>query len=224
MPRQALPLGGMSASLTDPLPELPPLSQADKQRLRRGLAVQKQERRGGGGWGVVVMDVDASVSTVLGVLEAFEKYKDVIPSVRDVGPVKREEVRDGLYRVRCTYKLSRFRLAVSAVHVVDRSQRTVRFGCDPSASGGLLREASGSWYVEPQADDPSKSRVLFRCCLHAAEWVPQWLVEYGAQRALRRATSWLKPHVERLQHRARATRRSCAASPGSAAPGPLLCP
>lgn len=216
--RQALPPAGLSATLSQPLPELPALSQADKQRLRHGLAVQKQERRGGGGWGLVVMDVNAPSSTVLGVLQAFESYKDVIPTVREVSLLSREKVRDGIAHVRCTYRISRFRLKVSAVHVVDLARRIVRFDLDPTASGGLMRDASGSWYVESSPDDPSKSRIWFRCCLHAAEWVPQWLVDYGAKRALRRATSWVKPHVERLQYRAGATRRSPPVSPAVTPP------
>jgi len=216
--REALPLDDFSSKL-DPLPELPRLTQAEKQRLRHGLPVHRQERRGGGGWGVVVVDVNASNETVFGVLEAFEDYGKVIPTVRDVSLLSREERQEGVSFVRCSYLLSRFRLKVSAVHLVDKLAKTVRFDLDPAASGGLLREASGSWHVEKPNDNPSKSRIWFRCRLQATSWVPSWLVEYGSQRALRRATSWLKPHVESLQNRTQVLRRELTAS-AAASPSP----
>lgn len=203
--------------------DLPTLTDEEQNQLKHGLPVRKQERRGGGGWGLVVTDVDAPVETVHGVLESFEDYTGMIPTVREATMHSREKVDDGVFHVRCTYRLSRFRLRVDAVHVVDVPQRIVRFDLDPTSSGGLLREASGSWYVEPApGGSTTSSRIWFRVRLQAANWVPQWLVDYGAQRALRRATSWLKPHVEKLQQRGRAVARGQTVSNLRASPSIAL--
>lgn len=54
-----------------------------------------------------------------------------------------------------------------------------------------------SRYVEA-LDADCISRVWLRVDLCAASWLPHWLIDYASERALTRATAWLKPNVEQL--------------------------
>ena len=63
---------------------LPTLSRADKSTLLAGNRVQKQERSERAGYGVVVLDVPVGADTVFDVLTQFERYNEIIPTVRSV--------------------------------------------------------------------------------------------------------------------------------------------
>ena len=78
------------------------LSRREKLSLINGERVQKQDRVEGAGRGVVVMDVKASKEDIFNTLIQFERYAEIIPTVREVN----------VYR-----KLSEFRTAVSLFHL-----------------------------------------------------------------------------------------------------------
>ena len=63
---------------------LPVLSRTDKATLFMGERVQKQERKGHSGYGVVVLDVPAQPDAVFDVLTQFDRYMEMIPTVRSV--------------------------------------------------------------------------------------------------------------------------------------------
>ena len=63
---------------------MPTLSRADKSALLAGNRVQKQERSERAGYGVVVLDVPVGADTVFDVLTQFERYNEIIPTVRSV--------------------------------------------------------------------------------------------------------------------------------------------
>jgi len=64
--------------------ELPVLTEQDKEILRRGERVQKQEISGNCGEGLVVMDVKAPRDVVFKTLTMFSDYENMIPTVRKV--------------------------------------------------------------------------------------------------------------------------------------------
>eukprot|EP00929_Paragymnodinium_shiwhaense_P022033 TRINITY_DN14201_c0_g1_i1.p1 TRINITY_DN14201_c0_g1~~TRINITY_DN14201_c0_g1_i1.p1 ORF type:complete len:431 (+),score=94.72 TRINITY_DN14201_c0_g1_i1:69-1295(+) len=178
------------------------LSEEDLLELREKHIVQKQEVRGHSGRGLVVAEVQAPPAAVLACLADFEAYPRRIPVVREVTVRERSnDDVDGTEVVRCNYRLSRFWIGVTVQHIVDRSRGVVRFDLIPAAFGKWLHEASGYWYVEPSPDstpDSPCSRVHLRAGLKACPLLPQWLLDYAAERALRRATSWMKPTIEAL--------------------------
>lgn len=186
-----------AASLAEEV--LPSLSQAELLQLRRGEQVRKQERQGTNGHGFVVVDVDAPVGVVMRSLEAFEDYASVIPVVRKV-TVSSRDSSGSVSRARCSYRISKFWLHVTVNHSVDWEAGIVRFDLDPDADWPrlVLQEASGFWRVEPSPDGPpGTSRVwLVVTKLRASPLLPPCIVDYAAERALRRATCWLKPALE----------------------------
>lgn len=179
--------------------QLPLLTGGDLLELRMGRQVQKQERDGHLGWGFVVQDVCAPPSVVLGCLKSFEDYPSMIPVVRRAEVLSRTNLGKGVTAARCSYRVSKFMLGITAEHIVDVPTGFVRFDLDPSNRGPVLKEASGYWYVEQSPDGPpSSSRVWLHVGLHASHLLPHALIDYAAERALRRATRWLRPHVEGL--------------------------
>jgi hypothetical protein len=181
--------------------ELPQLTKEQERQLQCGESLQQQERHGSMGNGFVAVDVEAPMSTVLSCLGAFEDYPSMIPVVRQVTVTSRGSKADGVATAKCNYRISKFQFGVSVEHTVDHVARTVRFDLDndlPDASRLVLKEASGFWFVEPTPDGrPNSSRVwLYVSRLRANSLLPHWIVDYASERALRRATCWLKPVME----------------------------
>ena len=48
---------------------------------------------------------------------------------------------------------------------------------------------------------PPRSRIFFEVRINVSRLIPAKVVDYAAERALARATSWLKPEVRRRQRR-----------------------
>jgi hypothetical protein len=181
--------------------ELPALSAEERHRLRQGLPVQRQMRHGHQGSGFVAIDVQAPTSCILRLLTVFEDYPAMIPVVKKAVVHVRSHDQSGATTARCHYRISRFQLGVSVVHSVDPAAGLVRFDLDKGSPGVFLQEVSGFWHVQPEPDGRDGfSRVWLKVDdLRASGWVPCWLVDYASERALRRATAWLKPQAEALR-------------------------
>eukprot|EP00929_Paragymnodinium_shiwhaense_P076235 TRINITY_DN3915_c0_g1_i1.p1 TRINITY_DN3915_c0_g1~~TRINITY_DN3915_c0_g1_i1.p1 ORF type:complete len:324 (-),score=74.85 TRINITY_DN3915_c0_g1_i1:374-1345(-) len=181
-------------------PRLPTLSSEDLRNLKFSLPVQRQDRSGAQGTGLVVVDVDAPVEVVLECLGNFEAYPEMCRSVRQATVKSREDSTDGCFsKVAVDYTVSRFRLGVSLVHTVDKATGTVRIDLNPDARKLVLERLSGFWYVEEApGGNAGKSRVWLSVDVQGHKLLPHAVVDAAAQTALRKATQWVKPHVERL--------------------------
>eukprot|EP00913_Durusdinium_trenchii_P009261 g8702.t1 len=188
--------------------DLPGLTAAEELRLKQDLHVQRQSREGPQGQGMVVFDVCAPAGLVLERLADFENYPAMIPVVRKATVHFSHVADDGTLTAHCSYRISRFYLSVAIVHSVSREEGLVRFDLDPTVSAMMLKEVTGFWYVEALESDGSegRSRVWLRVDLCAANWLPHWLIDYASERALTRATAWLKPNVEELWSESQASR------------------
>jgi len=174
------------------------LTAEDRIQLERGLPVQKQQRHGGQGTGLVVFEVNAPPSVVLNSLSKFEDYTKMIPVVRQAAVQTQQTLVDGSIMARVSYKISKFWLGLTASHVLNTAAGTGCFDLDQNSSR-FLQEASGFWEVEQvQGKHADKSRVWLRASIRSSFLVPSWIIDYAAERALRRATSWLGPYTERV--------------------------
>lgn len=184
------------AARADQLPQLTP---SELRQLRHGLPVQRQELAGSRGSGLFVVDVRAPPAVVFSCLQSFESYPGMIPSIRRAEVRARVRLGKGAFSARAHYKVSRFSLGFSVVHSVDEEAGTVDFNLDEACAKMVLQEAHGSWRVEPSpGGGRNETRVWLRIRLRASKLLPRWLLDYAAERALGRATSWLKPFMERL--------------------------
>eukprot|EP00439_Symbiodinium_sp_Y106_P033578 s1635_g4.t1 len=171
--------------------ELPELTADEARQLGEGLRVQRQERSGGTGHGFVVVDVEAPASLVLQCLESFKDYPNMIPVVRKAEVLSLVDETGGC-TAKCSYRISKFWLGIHARHSVDRAEKTLSFELDETGPRLVLHEASGYWHVQAQGLEESR---VWLCVtrLRASPLVPKCIIDYAADRALRRATCWLQP-------------------------------
>mmetsp|Transcript_53609 Transcript_53609/g.100490 ORF Transcript_53609/g.100490 Transcript_53609/m.100490 type:complete len:290 (+) Transcript_53609:32-901(+) len=185
----------------DPAKVVPPeaqpltLTEEEEELLAQGLPVQRQEVKGRQGTGTVVLDVDAPWFVALDRLRSFQEYPQMIPVIRHAD-VRSRSYPKGHYKAEADYKVSRFWLNISVIHQVDVAAKTVSFNLHPSCGKMVFKEAIGLWQVTQAPNDPNRCRVSLQVKLRASSLLPAWLIDYASQRALGRATSWLKPHVE----------------------------
>jgi hypothetical protein len=174
---------------------LPALGTEQLAQLRDGDAVFSQQRTGGTGSGLAVFDLEGSPEAVWSLLTDYGRYDQVI------GTVRKSTVRAGSTRscARATFVLSKFLLEVSVLHVFNAERSHLKFHLDPASANRILKEAEGMWFVETSATAPGLKpghvRVWFRAAVVVSRLVPAFVVDYAQSRALRRATSWLKPAV-----------------------------
>ena len=187
----------VSSAIANKLSELslPSLSRRELQQLQAGERVEKQNRDGRSGNGLVVLDVKASVEENIEALARFDKYEEMIPTVRGAN------IYSSTQEVTVAeFSLSRFRLKINVVNRVYAEKRLIRFSLDPSRPNLVLRQADGFWYVEKIIDRPGYSRVWLSASVVASRLIPTIIVDYAAMRALPRATSWLQPYFEKIPY------------------------
>lgn len=172
--------------------DLPSLSSSEEQQLLNGERIQKQARNGNSGYGVVVVDVKASLTDVFTALAAYNQYDGMIPTVRRVHIYSNDGTKSA-----AEFTLSKFRLKINVVNTILPDRQTIRFSLDPYRPNLVLRKADGFWHVEEVAHRPGYSRVYLSANVVASRFVPTIIVDYAAARALPRATSWLQSYFSR---------------------------
>jgi len=192
-----------------PLPfTLPQLTTDQKTRLNAGERVQFQSEMGREGSGFVVLDVRAPASVVWNCLLDFRAYPETIPTVQRVF-MEDDEVGGGGGNLdygtsgtsRAAFTLSKkFRLKVSVVHEYKTHPLGdhLIFSLDKRSQNFVLNKAKGVWYTESEADGlkPGLTRVWLLAELKVSRILPRMIVDYAAKKAMPRATTWIKPHVE----------------------------
>jgi hypothetical protein len=208
-----------------PLPfTLPEMTLEQKELLRNGERVQFQSDMGREGSGFVVMDVKAPSAVVWECLLDFYSYPNTIPTVRDVQmftnthlkqniyseeAVERQKYEDGTLATlkhgvpsvtRAAFTLSKFRLKIAAIHKYRPHPRGdyMIFTLDPACTNAVLKNAKGVWHTQsnPDGRGDDYTRVWLLCELSVSPLLPKWITDYAARRAMPRATTWVKPHVE----------------------------
>lgn len=177
---------------------LPLLTPYDQKMLKSGQRIQKQERSGREGTGWVVLDVAADHRTILRSLADFDRYEEMIPTVRRANVYERL----GGTVTKVQYSLSRFRIKVNIVNEIVPEQNLIRFSLDEERSSRgsnlVIKKADGFWHVHPCEDRPGYSRVWLNAAVIISPLVPTTFVDYAACRALPRATKWIQPHFHNL--------------------------
>ena len=208
-----------------PLPfTLPDITAEQRKMLVNGERIQYQSDMGREGSGYVVLDVNAPSAVVWDCLLDFYAYPNTIPTVRDVQmftnthlkqdlyseeAVDREKYEDGTLATlkhgvpsvtRASFSLSKFRLKIAAIHKYrpHPAGDYMIFTLDPSCTNVVLKNAKGVWHTESNPDGRGEdyTRVWLLCELSVSNLLPQWITDYAAKRAMPRATTWIKPHVE----------------------------
>jgi len=204
----------------EPLPfELPKLSQTQIQALHAGERVQEQSRMGREGSGYVVVDVKVPPYVVWECLLDFEDYPSMISTVKEMQLYTSEKLNTGYVNekpllpgtgremrhygtpsvTRASFVLSKFRLNIAAVHKYSPHPDGdyMIFTLDKSCTNMVLKGAKGIWHTVENPDGrEGYTRVYLLCEVKISRALPNFIVDYTADRAMPRATSWLKPYVE----------------------------
>jgi len=210
-------------AFVEPLPfELPNLSAEQKKNLFDGKRIQEQSRMGREGSGYVILDVEAPPYIVWECLLDFESYPELIPTVKSMqlytstklntGFTSEKPVLPGTGRetrhygtpsiTRASFILSKFRLNIAAIHRYTPHPQGdyMEFTLDPSCTNMVLKGAKGTWYTEENPDGREGfTRVYLLAGLQISRALPKFIVDYAAERAMPRATKWLRPEVEALK-------------------------
>jgi len=209
-----------SVPAVDPLPfSLPRLSEEQCRTLLKGERVQEQSKMGREGSGYVVMDIPAPAHAVWECLLDFEAYPKNIGTVRSMRmftnthlkqsyiaekPVPpgtgMETRRYGMASIsRAAFTLSKFRLKIAAIHKYHPHPdgHYMVFTLDKACTNAVLQDAKGIWYTQENPDGrEGYTRVWLLCELKVSPMLPTFIVDYAANRAMPRATTWLAPTVE----------------------------
>eukprot|EP00640_Fibrocapsa_japonica_P006450 CAMPEP_0113939912 /NCGR_PEP_ID=MMETSP1339-20121228/6139_1 /TAXON_ID=94617 /ORGANISM="Fibrocapsa japonica" /LENGTH=172 /DNA_ID=CAMNT_0000943555 /DNA_START=450 /DNA_END=968 /DNA_ORIENTATION=+ /assembly_acc=CAM_ASM_000762 len=159
--------------------------------LMNGQRVQKQFRQGKEGMGVAVVDLKADEETLWAVLTNFRRYPAMIPTIRD-GIMFSERKNTA----KVEYLLSRFKLPVRCIMQYKPEKSMLEFELDPDCKTSVFKSAVGFWFCEPSPNRPGYVRVWLKGEVVCSKLVPGFIVDYGAAKALPRASEWLKPMVE----------------------------
>ncbi|KAG7358764.1 hypothetical protein IV203_015353 [Nitzschia inconspicua] len=209
-----------AAEFVEPLPfQLPKLTNEQKKQLANGERLQEQSRMGREGSGYVILDVKAPPFVVWETLLDFESYPETIPTVKsmqlytseklNIGFVNEKPILPGTGRetrhygtpsvTRAAFTLSKFRLNIAAIHRYTPHPLGdyMIFTLDPSCTNMVLKGAKGTWYTEENPDGrEGYTRVYLLCEVQISRALPKFIVDYAADRAMPRATTWLRPEVE----------------------------
>jgi Polyketide cyclase / dehydrase and lipid transport len=210
-----------SPQRVEPLPfTLPTLTAEQKSRLSAGERVQEQSKMGREGSGYVVMDIKAPADVIWDCLLDFEAYPENIGTVRSmrmftnthlassyiaeqaVSPgTDRENRRYGKSSVtRASFVLSKFQLKIAAVHKYQPHPKGdyMVFTLDKACTNPVLQDAQGTWHTQtnPDGKGDDVTRVWLLCRVKVSSLLPSFIVDYTANRAMPRATTWLPPLAE----------------------------
>ena len=204
----------------EPLPfALPTLSHDQKKALFAGERLQEQSKMGREGSGYVVMDIPAPPYAIWECLLDFEAYPKNIGTVRSmrmftnthlkqsyisekpVPPGTGMETRHyGMASIsRAAFTLSKFRLKIAAIHRYQPHPdgHYMVFTLDKACTNVVLQDAKGIWYTQENPDGrEGYTRVWLLCELKVSPMLPTFIVDYAANRAMPRATTWLPIVVE----------------------------
>uniref|UniRef100_A0A7S4HBJ1 Coenzyme Q-binding protein COQ10 START domain-containing protein n=1 Tax=Guillardia theta TaxID=55529 RepID=A0A7S4HBJ1_GUITH len=125
----------------------------------------------------------------------------MVDSVQRIATVREATIIPGTrssVRCKARFKLSRFRLEVTADLSLNKFRNMLEFQLDRSGMGSsAFDEARGFWFLEqcPEREE-GWTRVWLSAKVRCSPLLPPFIVDYAASRALPRATSWLKPVIE----------------------------
>jgi len=177
------------------------LSASDEARLRTGKAVTQavETDEAGARRMIMVQNIPAPSSVVMGRIMDFEKYDKMVDGVDScVNYVSRQEGKTRT--VKSTYDISvlhmKFKYFVE--HTYDPEQRCMVFNLDYDRRSDL-DDSVGYWYVMPTGR--AASRVYYSCECKLRGWVPGPVYSLMTKEALKKATTWVS-HESIKEYRA----------------------
>lgn len=193
--------------------EPPQLTSEELRTLARTGRVERRERSGKRGSAFVVVETCAAPTEIWSVLVDVESWQSKMRGVKSVTVRERYTARAPTAATavpptmtqRATFHVTKLRLPAnlvlaargSAVSEDGAFEAVMNFGLDKSRTNLAVEQLDGSWRVERGATD-KLTRVWLQADVGACALVPPSALDYVADKALRRATAWIDPHVRTL--------------------------
>jgi len=174
-------------------PDLPQLCSEDQELLISGERVQRQSRNGKRGMGFGCVEVRSDELTAWSMLLDFRRYPAFMSTIRDAIVFNEEE-----NTTKAEFMISRFRFPIRCEMCFNQEKQMLRFELDPECKvpAGVFKAAQGYWFIEPSPVKPNHIRVWLVGSVEVNKAIPGFIVDYGSERALPRAFSWVKPQIE----------------------------
>ena len=164
------------------------LTAAERDTLDREGAVERRSRLGRVGRALVVVDSAMAPDA------AWAAVRDVAAWPRRMRGVKRARVAAGRGgALRAALAVTKLRLPANLVFTEEdagENAHVLRFSLDRDRANVALEAVDGAWRVAPRAG--GGCRVSLEAEVGACAIVPASLVDAVAEKALRRATAWLR--------------------------------
>ena len=174
-----------------------PLSKEALEILKSGKPYKTQIQSGASGRGLVVQDVHAPSDIVWERILDFDHYAEMVPKT----------IRSSNYRVLNDDKYQTIYTQMQVGFPMIKLQFFIRHEYYPVLNSltwtldytrkSDLDDSCGYWYVIPHPDHYKEwSRVFYSVDVSMFDWVPTFVVNFMANKALTEATGWVKKYSE----------------------------
>jgi len=191
--------GKVDPFVVSELPSIvPEIDENARKILDSGAQYQTKLRQGQHGRGIVVQDIEAPTDVVWRTILDFDKYDQRVPQTMESETYQVDELPDGQKRIRVRMKVGwpLVKLTVFFDHLYDLEHNALIWTLDYDRKSDF-DDSVGFWYVLPHPDHPeTKSRVFYSVEGSMFSWVPGFVVDFMASRALTDATEWVKKFSE----------------------------
>lgn len=171
------------------------LTPADKAKLDKGQPVRKQLKNKSqkGGRGMVIQDIDAPPSVVMGRILDFDNYPNMVDKVK---LTKNYDTRGNHMKTRFIIGTFAFSIEYFIDHIVNKEKGYVTWTLDYSRKSEL-DDSVGFWYVAKHPTKPNWTRLYYSVEIRVASWVPSFVENYLSKEGLVTATAWVKKEAEK---------------------------
>lgn len=173
------------------------LSADEESKLRAGKAVMKALASDDGESQrlIMVQDIQAPASVVLGRIVDFDAYDRMVSGVNSCVTYC-SNTDGGRQTTKATYEISALHLKLKyfVEHHYDANARCVTFHLDYDRRSDL-DDSVGYWYAEPMGR--SSCRVFYSCECKLRNWVPGPVYNMLTKEALQKATTWVEREAVR---------------------------
>lgn len=164
------------------------LSDDDIKHLATGKYVIKQSEGKMSGEGIIIQDINASVSTVWATLLSFANYPQWVKQVKYCSPYVRTKNR---IKVEFSISVLGFGYRYFIDHRVDAAQHYLRWTLDYERYSEL-DDVVGFWHVTQHPLKFGWTRLYYSTSIKLNGWMPGFLRKFIASTGLKEATAWVK--------------------------------
>lgn len=178
-------------------PELPPLSDADMEKVRSGKIVLLKTTGADGATTVnAVVELAAKPEQLWPIIFSVEHVKKSSGSIKSLVSTRDETQANGDRELDLSYvlKVGWSEIAYSVNRVFDASEETMRWTLDKSKDADI-EWTEGSYSVYPGSAD-GRTLFLYRARIVTGKAIPEWLEEDLTESSLKKYLKYLKETAE----------------------------